>query len=337
VQLKKSPDYEWLKEVNSQSLQVSLMNLDAAYRKFFNKKAKFPSFKKKHNRQSFCVPHHYSLKDGVLKIPKCSGIKIVLHRQIIGTMKSVIISKTPSGQYFASILCEVEIPEPVYSGNEIGIHYGVKFFITDSNGNSIKSPKYLRKSEKRLKMLQRRLSRKQKGSKSRDKARKQFARLHERVANQRKDFLNKTSKQLVGDNQAIYIENLAISDMVKSHLVAKSVLDSGWNSFVNMLKYKGQWYGCRIIEIDRFFPSSKLCHVCGNINESLTLKDHSWKCPKCNTNNNRELNAAINILTFGRTGTVQTIPQSTEARTQVENASDSLKPETPSEFYVQKV
>jgi len=336
TQLKNNPDYEWLKEVNSQSLQMSLKYLDAAYRNFFNRKAKFPSFKKKHNRQSFCVPQHFSLKGNVLNIPKCPGIRIVLHRQIVGVMRSVTISKTPSGKYFASLLCELDIPEPVFAGNQIGLHYGIKSFITDSSGISVESPKHLGKSEKRLKRLQRRLSCKQKESKSRRKAGKRFARLHEKIANRRRDFLNKTSKQLVSDNQAIYIENLAVSDMAKNHLIAKSILDSGWNMFVNMLKYKGKWYGCRIIEIDRYFPSSKRCHVCGYINESLTFKDRSWQCPECNTNNDRELNAAINILTFGRTGTVQTIlPSLDGTRTQVENVLDSLKPETPSESSIQ--
>lgn len=342
TQLKKQPEFEWLNNVNSQSLQQALRNLDTAYKNFFNKRAGFPKFKKKRNYQSFNVPQRFYIHDNMLDIPKCKGIKIKLHRTIEGVMKSVTISCTPSGKYFASILCEVDIPEPRYSGNEIGIHYGVRVFITDSNGNSVKSPKYIRKSEKRIKMLQRRLSRKQKDSKSRSKARKRFARLHEKIANQRKDFLNKISKQLISDNQAIYIENLAVIDMVKNHLFAKLISDSGWNMFVNMLKYKGQWYGCRVIEIDRFSPSSKRCHVCGYINKSLTLNELFWECPKCKNNNDRELNAAINIFTFGRAGTAQTIVSSTVgtknacgegSSSQISSeVSPSLKQEAPSEL-----
>jgi len=306
TQLKKLPEFEWLNDINSQSLQQTLRNLDVAYNNFFNKKAKFPNFKKKSNKQSFNVPQHFSIHDKLLDIPKCKGIKIKLHRDIDGTMKSITISKTPSGKYFASVLCELEIPEPVFTGNEIGIDYGIKAFITTSEGEIIESPNYLRKSEQKLKKLQKALSKKQPNAKNRYLAQKQLARQHEKVSNQRQDFLHKLSKQLVSDNQAIYIESLAIRNMIQNHCLAKSISDSGWNTFVNMLKYKGQWYGCRIIEIDRWFPSSKRCHVCGYINDNLTLRDRNWLCPECNTNHDRDVNAAINILTFGRAGIAQT-------------------------------
>ena len=316
TQLKKQPEFEWLNNISAQSLQQALRNLDVAYNNFFNKQAKFPNFKKKSNKQSFNVPQDFSVHDNILDIPKCKGIKIKLHRSrsamqrknrdIEGTMKSITISKTPSGKYFASVLCELELPEPIYSGGEIGIDYGIKAFITTSDDKSIESPKFLRKSEKRLNQLSKALSRKQPNAKNRYKAQKQLARQHEKVSNQRQDFLHKTSKQLVSDNQAIYIESLAIRNMIKLHTLAKSISDSGWNTFVNMLKYKGQWYGCRIIEIDRWFPSSKRCHVCGYINDNLTLSDRSWLCPECNTNHDRDVNAAVNILTFGRAGIART-------------------------------
>ena len=209
-------------------------------------------------------------------------------------------------KYFASILCEIDISEPIFEGSEIGIDYGIKAFITTSEGETIELPKYLRQSEQKLKKLQRSLSKKQPSAKNRYKAQKQLARQHEKITNQRQDFLHKTSKQLASDNQAIYIESLAIRNMVKNHCLAKSISDSGWNTFVNMLKYKGQWYGCRIIEIDRFFPSSKRCHICGHINDNLALKDRFWLCPECKTDHDRDVNAAINILTFGRAGIAQT-------------------------------
>jgi putative transposase len=325
TQLKKLPEFEWLNNISAQSLQQALRNLDVAYNNFFNKQAKFPNFKKKSNKQAFNVPQDFSIHDNKLDIPKCKGIKIKLHRTIEGTIKSITISKTPSGKYFASVLCELEIPESIFplppckgvGGGEIGIDYGVKAFITTSDGKSIESPKFLRKSEKRLNQLSRSFSRKQPSvlplhggtcnAKNRYKAQKQLARQHEKVSNQRQDFLHKTSKQLVSDNQAIYIESLAIRNMIKLHTLAKSISDSGWNMFVNMLKYKGQWYGCRIIEIDRWFPSSKRCHVCGYINDNLTLSDRSWLCPECNTDHDRDVNASINILTFGRAGIARTI------------------------------
>ena len=306
TQLKKQPEYEWLNNINSQSLQQALRNLDIAYNNFFNKRAEFPKFKKKRNHQSFNVPQHFSIHEDILDIPKCNGIKIKLHRTIEGVMKSVTISRTPSGKYFASILCEIDISEPIFEGSEIGIDYGIKAFITTSEGETIESPKYLRQSEQKLKKLQRSLSKKQPSAKNRYKAQKQLARQHEKITNQRQDFLHKTSKQLASDNQAIYIESLAIRNMVKNHCLAKSISDSGWNTFCEMLKYKGQWYGCHIIEIDRFFPSSKRCHICGHINDSLTLKDRFWLCPECKTDHDRDINASINILTFGRAGIART-------------------------------
>jgi len=305
TQLKKVPEFEWLKKANSQSLQQALRDLDVAYNNFFNKRAKFPNFKKKRNKQSFTAPQHWSICGGRLNIPKCKGIKIILHRPVEGTMKSVTISKAPSGRYYASILCEVEISEPEYTGDEIGIDFGVKAFFTTSDGEAVESPKYLRKAEKRLKRLQRSVSRKQKGSNSRRKAIHRLAVRHEKVSNQRSDFLHKTSRQLVSDNQAIHIEDLAIRNMVRNHRLAKSISDAGWNQFVNMLEYKGMWYGCNIYKIDRFFPSSKRCNICGFINENLTLSDRQWQCPECKTDHDRDLNAAINILTSSRAGTVR--------------------------------
>jgi putative transposase len=305
TQMKKQSEFEWLKDVNSQSLQQTLRDLDVAYNNFFNKRAKFPNFKRKRNKQSFSVPQHWSISEGKLNIPKCNGIKIVLHCPIVGTPKSVTISRTPSGRYYVSILCEVEIPDPMFSGNEVGLDYGVKVFITTSEGKVINSPNYLRKAETKLKRLQRLVSRKAKGSSNRRNAVLRLARQHEKVSNQRQDFLHKTSRQFVSENQAIFIESLAIKNMIRNHHLARSISDSGWNMFVNMLKYKGQWYGCNIHEVDRFFPSSKRCHHCGYIHESLRLSDRSWVCPECNKEHNRDVNAAINILTLGRAGTAR--------------------------------
>lgn len=297
--LKRQEGYEWLKEVNSQSLQQSLKTLDTAYKNFFRRQAKFPRFKKRRSRQSFCIPQHFSICGNKLDIPKCGGIKIKIHRRIEGVVKSITISRTPSGKYFASIMCETDIPEPAYTGSKVGIDFGIKSFITTSEAETIDPPEFLRKSEKQLRRLQRRVSRKAKGSENRKKAIIRLSRQHEKVSNQRQDFLHKTSRQFVSENQAICIENLAIRNMIRNHHLAKSMGDSGWNMFVKMLKYKGQWYGCHVYEIDRFFPSSKRCHVCGYINEALSLGDRHWRCPQCSVSHDRDHNAAINILSIG--------------------------------------
>jgi len=302
TQLKKDEEFIWLNEVNAQSLQGALRNLDKAYNNFFNKRAEFPKFRKKRNQQSFNAPQRWSIQDNKLNIPKCKEIKIVLHRPIEGVQKSITISMTPTGRYFASILCEVDIPEPAYTGDEIGIDFGIKAFITTSDGEIVNPPQFLRESEKQLKRLQRSVTRKPKGSNSRKKAIHILAVKHEKVSNQRSDFLHKLSRQLVSENQAIHIESLAIANMVKNHKLAKSINDAGWNNFTNMLEYKGAWYGCHIHKVDRFFPSSKRCHICGFINNNLTLNDREWQCPDCDAIHDRDLNAAINILTFSRAG-----------------------------------
>jgi putative transposase len=305
TQLKKEAEYAWLADVNAQSLQQSLRNLDVAYSNFFNKRGRFPNFKKKRNKQSFCVPQGFTLAEGKLRIPKCTAIRIIIHRELEGTMKSVTISRTPAGRYYASILCELDIPDPIFSGSEVGLDYGIKAFITTSEAKLIDAPNYLRKAGTKLKRLQRLVSRKTKGSSNRRKAVLRLARQHEKVANQRQDFLHKTSRQLISENQAIFIESLAVKNMIRNHHLARSISDSGWNMFVNMLKYKGQWYGCNIHEIDRFFPSSKRCHRCGYIHESLRLSDRSWVCPECSKEHDRDVNAAVNILIFGRAGTAR--------------------------------
>lgn len=300
TQLKQQPEYEWLKEANAQALQQALRDLDNAYRNFFDHRARFPRFKRKHDRQSFRVPQGFRVQDNRLVIPKVSPIKMVIHRPIEGTMKHVTVSRTKTGHYYASILCEVEMPEPEYQGGEIGIDLGLKSFLATSEGETVNSPKYLRKAERRLKRLQRRLSRRKKGSKGREKTRRQVARQHEKVANQRSDFLHKLSRRLVDENQAIHAESLNVKGMLANHRLAKSIADSGWGEFVRQLSYKGEWYGCRLVQIDRFFPSSRRCAACGFINQELRLSDREWACPACGVIHDRDHNAAVNILLVGR-------------------------------------
>ena len=303
TELKRDDEYNWLCDVSSQSLQQSLRDLATAYTNFFKKRSRFPRFKSKRARQSFRVPQRFRVEDGKLYIPKItSGVKIVIHHTIEGAIKYITVSKTPSGKYFASLTCEVEIPDPEYNGGVIGIDLGLKDFIVTSKGERVKAPKFFRNSERRLKRLQRQLSRRKKGSKGWGKARLALANQHERVSNQRKDFLHKLSRRLVDENQVIHAESLAVKNMMRNHCLAKSIADAGWGEFIRQLSYKGDWYGCQLNQIDRFFPSSKRCHHCGYIHGLLRLSDRQWACPECGAIHDRDENAAINIELFGTAG-----------------------------------
>jgi putative transposase len=292
-------EYEWLKEVNSQSLQQAITNLDKAYTAFFKAQNDFPKFKKKgRGKQSFNIPQSIKIDTNKLIIPKFKkGIDIVLHRPIKGDIKQATISKTPTGKYFVSILCETgEVerqPKHVNEETTAGIDLGIKSFLVASNGKEYDNPKYLRKSIDRLKYQQRQFS------KNKSKKRKhRVAILHEKVANQRKDFLHKASTELIRDNQSIALEDLNISGMLKNHCLAGSISDVSWGMFVSMLEYKAKWNGVNILRIGRFEPSSKTCSECGYINMELTLKDREWSCPDCGSILDRDVNASINIKNF---------------------------------------
>jgi len=289
---------EWLKEVNSQSLQQSIQNMDIAFKKFF-KGAGFPKYKLKHKgKQCFLVPQSVSINGNKLMIPKFKkGIEIVLHREIKGDIKSATISVTPTGKYFVSILVDtnIEIPikAPIKEETTIGIDLGIKTFAVTSNGEVFENPKNLRKAQSKLKYTQR------KYSKNKGKRTKQcLTLLHEKVVNKRKDFLHKVSTKLIRENQTIALETLAVSNMVKNHNLAQAINDVSWSTFVTMLEYKADWYGVNILRIGKFAPSSKTCSCCGNINKELTLKDRSWTCNKCNSVLDRDINASINIKSF---------------------------------------
>lgn len=288
----------WLREINSQSLQQSILNLDSAYMAFFKGQNKFPKFKKKSSNGSFNVPQNVRVEGNKLIIPKFKkGIRLVLHRPINGEIRQATIRKTTTGKYFVSILCETgEMirPKPIIEENTtVGIDLGIKTYLVDSNGKVFDNPKFLRKAQSKLKYVQRKYS-KHKGKRTKHK----LAILHEKVANQRKDFLHKTSIELIKNHDSIAIEDLAISDMVKTHQLAQSIHDAAWGTFVTMLKYKAAWYGKNILTIGRFEPSSKTCSCCGYINKDLLLSDRKWTCPNCNFTLSRDVNAAINIKSF---------------------------------------
>ena len=298
TQLKKIDEYSWLKLVNSQTLQKALLDLDTAYQNFFTKRGKFPKFKSKRSSYSrFNVPQNVRLEGETLFIPKFKeGIKVILHRPIKGTIKNATIERNPLGEFFVSILCEIDSPTLVKSEVEesttIGIDLGISSYLTTSKGEKIENPKYLSKSQSKLSYAQRRYS-KTKGR----KAKRKLNKIHTKVKNQRLDFLHKLSTKLLSDseNQTICIEKLNIEGMLKNDLLAKHISDAGWAIFINMLTYKAELKGKNILQVDTFYHSSKLCHKCNYKNDNLKLNQRAWQCPSCKSNLDRDLNAALNI------------------------------------------
>lgn len=291
---------EWLTEINSQSLQQSISHLDNAFTSFFKGQGDFPKFKKKSARQSFNVPQNVIIDEKKSKLicPKFKkkGIKIILHRKIKGDIRQATISRTPTGKYFVSILCETNIAAPakkaIKEKTTVGVDLGIKTFLVTSDGLEFDNPKYLKKAQLKLKYVQRKYST-NKGKRTR----KTLAILHEKVSNKRIDFLHKTSTNIVKNHDSIAIEDLNIKGMMSNHKLAGAIGDVGWGTFVTMLEYKAEWNGKNILRIGRFEPSSKTCSNCGKINKELTLKDREWLC-SCGILLNRDINAAINIKTF---------------------------------------
>lgn len=311
TKLKKETD--WLREVDSWALQNSLRDLDTAYKNFFRRVKKgqkpgFPKFKRKacfaqsyRTTKSNPTTDNISVRNEKIKLPKLGLVKFKQDREIKGRIVNATISRNSSGKYFVSLCCldsEVEYLMPTNS--TIGIDVGLKEFAVFSDGTVISNPKYLRKSEKRLKRLQRRFSKKQKGGKNQLKARLKLARQHEKVSNQRKDFLHKISTDIVKNHDIICCEDLNVKGMMKNHKMSKSTADVSWSEFYRQLTYKSDWYGRQFIQINRFYPSSQLCHVCGYRNKDVKdLKIREWTCPTCKTHHDRDENAAKNIEAEG--------------------------------------
>lgn len=287
----------WLKEVNSQSLQQAIINMDVAYTNFFKGKSEFPKFKSKRKiNQSFGVPQSVKIGEDYISIPKFKPIKAVIHRPIHGKIKNATVSKTPTGKYFASVLFETAESAPtkpkITEANTIGIDLGIKDFAITSEGEKFANPKFLKKSISKLKFVQRKYS-KYKGKRTKQK----LALLHEKVANQRSNFLHQITKKLVVENQTIALEDLNVSGMIENHKLAQSIQDVSWGKFMVLINYKAEWYGSNIIKIGRFEPSSRMSD-CGQVNKELTLKDRVWTCKHCGNTYDRDIQAAKNIKKF---------------------------------------
>jgi putative transposase len=296
TQLKQQDGYAWLYDINAQTLQASLRNLEVSYQNFFKKRSKFPRFHSRKNRQCIKIPQYFSVEGNKLFIPKLKdGLEIVLHRLLPEKQTCCFISKTSADRYYVSFLCEVEIEPLAKSDNVIGIDLGIKSLLVASDGEVVENPKLYGKSEKILAYEQRQLSKKQFGSNNRDKQRKVVAKLNEYVANSRKDYLHKVSKKLIDENQVIIAESLSVKNMMSNHKLAKSIADASWGELLRQLEYKSKWYGRTFYQIDKFFPSSKTCNGCQFVVDDLPLSIREWTCPNCQQHNNRDLNASLNI------------------------------------------
>lgn len=299
--LKKLEGYSWLNEVSAQTLQESLKNLDRAFINFYKGRASFPKFKsKKTNKFSFRVPQFVKLEDNRLFITKFKeGIKVKLHREIIGTIKNATIKLNPSGKYYVSLIvkCESQIPAKpeVNHSSAAGVDLGIKTYATLSNGLSYTYPLYLEKNLVKLKDLQSKFSK----SKSK-RVRLNIAKLHEKIANQRLDFIHKLTKELVTKYDSIAIEDLDIKGMLSENKdLSRRISDCSWYTFRRLLTQKAEQYGCNLIVIPKYYPSSKSCSSCGSINNDLKLTDREYLCPNCGLTLDRDYNAALNILFKG--------------------------------------
>ena len=303
TELKKQDDFVFLKVVDSIALQQALRDLDRGFVNFFQKRARHPQFKSKHNRhQSYRTINqgdNIRIVGKYIKLPKLGYVKVRQSMEV-DKINNVTIEHTPTGKYFAVLNVDFE-PQPMLNqGGKIGIDVGIKEFYSDSNGNEIPNPKYLEKSMRKLIREQRKLSRKKKGSTNRNKQRVKVALVHEKITNQRNDFLQNESTKLIRENQTICIEDLKVKNMMRNHKLAQHIGSVSWSKFFDMLLYKSAWYGNDIVKVPTMYPSSQTCSCCGFKNPLVkNLAIRKWECPECHTKHDRDTNASINILNKG--------------------------------------
>lgn len=299
-------DYEWLKEVDKFALTNAIYSMDKAYQRFFKLHSGYPKYRSKHsNRRSYTTNISVAnikvlFDENKIQLPKLKLIKARLSRPFIGQIKQATVSQTPTGKYFVSVLVETEHKPLPSTDKTIGVDLGIKDLLITSDGKKYDNKRIIKQYEDKLSHAQRRLSRKVKGSNNYNKQRIKVARIHEKIHNARIDYLHKITHKLISENQVIVSEDLAVSNMVQNHNLAKAISDCGWYELTRQLTYKADWNNRRYIKIGRFVASSQTCHVCGYINpETKNLSVREWTCPQCGTNHDRDINAAINILSEG--------------------------------------
>lgn len=305
VSLKREEETAWLKRADSQALQQALMHLDDAFKRFFSKQGRYPRFKSKHGKQSLSYPQRVRIvAENLLYLPKIGNVKAVLHREIVGRIKTVTVSRSKTGKYFASILTDDGQPKPepcksVSKERIVGLDLGLSHLAITDTGEKTDNPRFVKRAAANLCRKQKSLSRKKKGSRNRNKARVLVAKAHEKTSNARNDFQHKLSRQLIDENQAVCVETLKVKNMLKNRHLAGHIADVSWGELVRKLEYKATWAGKHLIRVDQWFPSSKTCSCCGLKVEKLPLDIRRWTCQNCQTEHDRDTNAAINIKRQG--------------------------------------
>ncbi len=305
VALKRAEETAWLKEADSQALQQAVIHLDDAFKRFFKGLGRYPRLKSKHGKQSMSYPQRIKVVEGrALYLPKVGVVKAVLHRVLVGRIKTVTVSRTHTGKYYASILCDDGQPHPapvkvLAEENIIGVDMGLSHLVIASTGEKQTNPRFLKRASANLRRKQKSLSRKKKGSANRNTARVLVAKAHERVANARNDFQHKLSRRLIDENQAICVETLKVTNMLKNRRLAQTIADAAWGELVRKLDYKATWAGKHLVWIVTWYPSTKTCCHCALKMTSLPLSARQWRCPTCGAAHDRDVNAALNIKQQG--------------------------------------